>query len=318
MAQDVASFYHGKTLDIVLPDYPGGSYDNNARMVANTIGKYIPGNPNVILQYVGTANSIPAANYVYNVAPKDGSVIWAGTRLAPFEPLFGDTNARYDVTKVRWLGSTASEVGVVIVWHTAPQQTAEDLFRIPLTAGITVPGGDTWPYCRMLSHQLIQTKFNLVTGYPSQAPIAVAMENGEVQGSGNWTWADIPASHPDWLSEKKIRVLMQLGLEKDADLPNVPLVMDFAKTDAQREILSVLMGMKQIRHYPFFIPPGVPKDRADALDQAFQKTLKDPEFLAQAKLQHRDSGMATGVEMAHRRSRGPARCRDLIRLACAK
>ncbi|HWG05018.1 MAG TPA: hypothetical protein VG271_08380 [Beijerinckiaceae bacterium] len=310
MAQDVASFYHGKTLDIVLPDYPGGSYDNNARMVANAIGKYIPGNPNVILQYVGTANSIPAANYVYNVAPKDGTVIWAGTRLAPFEPLFGDTNARYDVTKVRWLGSTASEVGVVIVWHTAPQQTAEDLFRIPLTAGATVPGGDTYLYPNALN-QLIQTKFNLVTGYPSQAPIAVAMENGEVQGSGNWTWADIPASHPDWLSEKKIRVLMQLGLEKDRDLPNVPLVMDFAKTDDQREILSVLMGMKKFG-YPFFIPPGVPKDRADALDQAFQKTLKDPEFLAQAKLQHRDSGMATGVEMAPAIAKAYAMSPDLI------
>jgi tripartite-type tricarboxylate transporter receptor subunit TctC len=295
-AQSVADFYKGKTLNIVLPDYPGGSYDNNARMVASTIGKYIPGHPGVNLQYVGTANSIPAANYAYNVAPKDGTVIWAGTRLAPFEPLFGDKNARFDVHKVRWLGSTASETGVVIVWHTAPHHTAADLFTTPLTAGATVPSGDTYLYPNALN-QLLHTKFHLITGYPSQAPIALAMQNGEVQGSGNWSWSDIPASHPDWLKDKKIRVLMQLGLTKDPDLPEVPLVMDYARTDEQKQILSVLMGMKQYG-YPFFIPPGVPQDRSDALYQAFQATMRDPDFLAQAKVQHREKGMAPGVEVA--------------------
>lgn len=295
-AQTVEAFYKGKTVNIVMPNYPGGSYDNNARMVAATLGKYIPGHPNVTLQYVGAENSIPAANYAYNVAPKDGTAIWAGTRLAPFEPLFGDPNARYDVSKVRWLGSTASDTGVVIVWHTAPHKTVDDLFTIPLAAGATVPGGDTYLYPNALN-QLIKTKFNLITGYVSQAPIALAMENGEVQGSGNWSWSDIPANHPDWLSQNKVRVLLQLGLKKAPDLPDVPLVMDYAKTDEQKQILGVLIGMKQYG-YPFFIPPGVPKDRSDALYDAFQQTMRDPDFLAQAKKQHRDIGMASGVEMA--------------------
>jgi tripartite-type tricarboxylate transporter receptor subunit TctC len=294
-AQDVAEFYRGKTLNIVLGVAPGGGYDQNARLVSRVIGKYIPGNPQVIVQYLGTANSLPAANHVYNIAPKDGTAIWAGTRLAPYEPLWGNSNAKFDVTKLRWLGSTASDNGVVVVWHTAPHKTAEDLFKTELVTGATAPGGDTYLYPNALN-KLIGTKFKLVSGYPNQAPIALAMERGEVEGSGNWSWSSIGLAYPQWITEKKVRILMQLGLEKHRDLPDVPLVMDYAKTDEQREILRILMGMKKFS-YPFFIPPGVPKDRADALDQAFQKMLKDPEFVAEAKQQNRDAGSATGAEM---------------------
>jgi tripartite-type tricarboxylate transporter receptor subunit TctC len=294
-AQSVADFYKGKTLTIVLGVDPGGTYDNSARLVSRFMGKYIPGNPNIVIQYMTGVNAVPAANYVYNIAPHDGTAIWAGTRLAPFEPLFGNPNARFDVSKLRWMGSTASEVGVVIAWHTAPVQTTADLFEKELIVGATIPSGDTYLYPNALN-KLLGTKFKMVSGYSSQEPIGIAMEKGEVQGSGNWSWSGIPAFHPDWLSEKKIRVLMQLGLRKHPDLPDVPLVMDYARTDEQKQILSILMGMKQFG-YPFFVPPGVPAERADALVKAFADTLHDPEFLAEAKKQKRDAGMATGEEM---------------------
>jgi hypothetical protein len=294
-AQSVADFYRGKTLTIVLGVDPGGTYDASARMVARSLGKHIPGEPNVVIQYMTGVNAVPAANYVYNIAPHDGSVIWGGTRLAPFEPLFGNANARFDVTKVRWLGSTASETGVVIAWKDAPVQTTDDLFDKELIVGATIPSGDTYLYPNALN-KLLGTKFKMVSGYSSQEPIGIAMEKGEVQGSGNWSWSGIPVFHADWLSEKKIHVLMQLGLVKHPDLPDTPLVMDYAKTPEQTQILSVLMGMKQFG-YPFFSPPGVPDDRASAIDKAFGELFHDPEFLAEAKRQNRSAGMATGAEM---------------------
>ena len=294
-AQSVEDFYRGKTVSIILGIQPGGGYDLNARLVARHLTNHIPGNPNIVVQYMGGANSVPAANHVYNVSPKDGTVIWAGARLAPYEPLLGNANAKFDVTNLRWLGSTASDHGVVIAWHTAPHQTAADLFQRELLTGATQVTGDTYLYPNALN-KLLGTKFKMVSGYPSQAPIALAMERGEVEGSGNWSWSSLEVSYQHWLKEKKIRVLMQLGLDRHPDLPDVPLVMDYAKTQEQRDILAILMGMKKFG-YPFFIPPGVPKDRADALDLAFQKMLKDPAYLAEAKQQNRDKGMATGAEM---------------------
>ena len=158
-----------------------------------------------------------------------------------------------------------------------------------------MPGGDTHVYPYALN-QLLGTKYKIITGYPSQEPIGLAMERGEVQGSGSWSWSNIPHSHPDWLKEKKISLLFQLGLEKHPELPDVPLPTEFAKTDEQRDILALLMGMKKFG-YPFFIAPGVPKERADALAKAFDEVLEDPEFLAEAKLQGRPYGMARGQEM---------------------
>ncbi len=294
-AQSVADFYRGKTLTIVLGLDPGGTYDASARMVARSIGKYIPGNPNVVIQYMSGVNAVPAANYVYNIAPHDGSTIWGGARLAPFEPLFGNANARFDAAKVRWLGSTASETGVVIAWRDAPVQTTDDLFTKELIVGATIPGGDTYLYPNALN-KLLGTKFKMVSGYSSQEPIGLAMEKGEVQGSGNWSWSGIPVFHADWLADKKIHVLMQLGLRKHPDLPDTPLVMDYAKTPEQTQILSVLMGMKQFG-YPFFSPPGVPEDRAAAIEKAFGDLFHDADFLAEAKRQNRSAGMATGAEM---------------------
>ncbi len=294
--QSVADFYRGKTINIVVGTDAGGTYDQSARMMARGLQRRIPGNPNVTVQNMGGANGIPAFNHVYNVAPRDGTSIGAATRLSPYEPLMGNANARYDVSKLRWLGSTASEVGVSMAWHTAPHKRAEDIFTRELVVGATVPGGDTYVYPYALN-RLLGAKYKIITGYPAQDPIGLAMERGEVQGSGSWSWSNIPHSHADWLKEKKIAILFQLGLEKHPDLPDVPLPTEFAKTDEQRDVLTLLMGMKKFG-YPFFIAPGVPRERADALAKAFDDVLEEPEFLAEAKTQGRPFGMTRGGEMA--------------------
>ena len=282
-AQSVADFYKGKTVTIVVGSDVGGGYDLTARTLAHHLARHIPGQPSVIVQNKPGASSIVAANYVYEIAPKDGTVIAAAQRPIPFQTLFGDTGVRFDVRKMQWLGSTTNELGVVVAWHTAPQQTFADLYKSEMVIGGTGPATDPELDPRAMN-RVLGTKFRIVGGYPGQAQVALAMERGEIQGSGNWSFSDIEKGHPDWLADKKVRLLLQLGLAKSTDpmLQGVPLVFDVARNAEQRSIFQVLMGMKEMGR-PFFLAPGVPKDRADAIRTAFMKTMKDPEFLAEAE-----------------------------------
>jgi tripartite-type tricarboxylate transporter receptor subunit TctC len=301
LAQSVADFYRGKTVSIYTHT-PTGSYDQSARLVARGLSRHLPGNPTVIIRQMLGANSLIAANHIYNVAAQDGTHIWAGARLAPFMSLFGIVeNIRFDITKVHWLGSTASENSVVVASDKAPHRTAADLFRTELVVGATVPGADTYLYPHALN-RIIGTKFKIISGYQSPAPIAIAIQQGEIQGNASWSWSNLVSTFPHLLAEKKVRVLMQLGLEKHPDLPDTPFVMDYAKGSQDREVLELLMGMRQYS-YPFFVGPGVPADRAAALKAAFAATLKDPDFLADARKQGRPIGMATGDEVMKAYSR---------------
>jgi tripartite-type tricarboxylate transporter receptor subunit TctC len=282
-AQQVADFYKGKTITIVVGSDVGGGYDITARTLAHHLPRHIPGAPSIIVQNKPGASSLVAANYVYEIAPKDGTVMAAVQRPVPFQTLFGDAGVRFDVRKMQWLGSTTNELGVAAVWHTAPQQSADDLFKLETVVGGSGPATDPELLPRAMN-SVLGTKFRIVSGYPGQAQIALAMERGEVQGTGNWSFSDIEKGHPDWIRDKKIRILLQLGLTKSAspDLAGVPLVMDIAKTDAQRQVLQILMGMKALGR-PYFVAPEVPKDRVEALRAAFMATMADPEFLDEAK-----------------------------------
>jgi tripartite-type tricarboxylate transporter receptor subunit TctC len=277
----VAEFYKGKTISIVVGSDSGGGYDLNARVLGRHLGRYIPGNPNIIIQNKPGASSLVAANYVYELAPKDGTVIAAVQRPIPFPTLFVDDGARYDVRKIQWLGSTMNELGLVVAWHTAPQQTIADVLKVPMLVGGNGPGTDTEIFARALNNML-GTQFKIVSGYPGQAQIVLAMERGEVQGTANWSWSDIQKGHPDWVRDKKIRLLLQLDLKKSPDLPDVPFIMDLARTDDERQVFQILMGMKALGR-PYFVAPGVPEDRTAALRTAFMQTMTDPEFLAEAK-----------------------------------
>jgi tripartite-type tricarboxylate transporter receptor subunit TctC len=282
-AQSAADFYKGRTVTIVVGSDVGGGYDLTARTLAHHLARHIPGHPGIIVQNKPGASSIVAANYVYEVSPKDGTVIAAVQRPIPFQTLFGDAGVRFDVRKLQWLGSTTNELGVVVAWHTAPQQSVDDLFRFEMVVGGNGPATDTELFPRAMNN-VLGTKFRIVSGYPGQAQIALAMERQEVQGTGNWSFSDIEKGHPDWIADRKIRILLQLGLSKSAspDLRAVPLVMDIAHNESERHVFEILMGMKALGR-PYFVAPGVPKERADALRTAFMATMNDPEFLDEAR-----------------------------------
>jgi tripartite-type tricarboxylate transporter receptor subunit TctC len=282
-AQSVADFYKGKTVTILVGSDVGGGYDLTARTLAHYFSRHLPGHPTVIVQNKPGASSIVATNYVYEIAPKDGTVIAAVQRPIPFQTLFGDAGVRFDVRRMQWLGSTTNELGVVVAWHTAPQQSVDDLFRSEMVVGGTGPATDPELFPRAMN-RVLGTRFRIVSGYPGQAQIALAMERGEIQGSGNWSFSDIEKGHPDWIADRKIRILLQLGLAKSSSpvLRDVPLIMDITRSPAERHVFEILMGMKALGR-PYFVAPGVPRERTDALREAFMATMTDPDFLDEAK-----------------------------------
>jgi tripartite-type tricarboxylate transporter receptor subunit TctC len=296
-AQPAAEFYKGKTISIIVGSDVGGGYDLTARTVARHLGKHIPGRPNIIVENKPGASSIIASNYVYEVAPKDGTVIGAVQRPVPFQILFGDNGVRFDARKMQWIGSTTNEVGVVVAWRTAPQKTYEDLFKTEMIVAGTGPATDPELLPRAMN-SVLGTKFKIVSGYKGQAQMVLAMEREEVQGTGNWSWSDIEKGRSDWVTEKKIRILLQLGLTKSQSplLRDVPAILDIVRTEEQREVFTILMGMKAMGR-PYFVAPGVPKDRTESLRAAFMATMRDPDFLAEAEKTLGQIDPMTGAEM---------------------
>jgi tripartite-type tricarboxylate transporter receptor subunit TctC len=281
-AQSVAQFYAGKSITMVVGSDVGGGYDLTARTVARHLSRHIPGNPAIIVQNRPGAGSILASNYVYEIAPRDGTVIGAVQRPIPFQVLFGDTGVRFDVRKMQWLGSTTNELGVVVAWHTAPQKTFDDVFKTEMIVGGPGPATDPELLPRAMNN-VLGTRFKVVGGYKGQAQVVLAMQREEIHGSGNWSFSDIERGHVDWIRDSKIRILLQLGLTKSKSpmLRDVPSIMDVGRNDEQRAVFRILMGMKAMGR-PFLVAPGVPQDRADALRAAFMDTMRDPNFLAEA------------------------------------
>ena len=291
-AQTVADFYRGNRISIIVGVPPGGNYDLNARTLARHMPRYIPGNPTIIVQNMAGANSMIMSNHVNTIAPKDGTVIGASSRTMPYASLLGMAGARFDVNRLFWLGSTSAETGVTVAWHTAPVKKTEDLFTTELIVGATDPGGDFYLFPHVLN-ATIGTKFKIVPGYGALAPISLAMERGEIQGLGTYNYMSLP---PQWLREKKMVMLLQLGTKRHPDLPDLPLPMDFAKSEEQRQILHVFMSMKAFG-LPFFVAPDVPSERVQALRTAFIETTRDPEFQAEQKQQSREVSPGSGEEM---------------------
>jgi tripartite-type tricarboxylate transporter receptor subunit TctC len=295
--QSVAQFYKGKTINIIVGSDVGGGYDLTARTVARHLARHIPGEPAIVVQNRPGAGSIIASNYVYEIGPRDGTVIGAVQRPIPFQILFGDTGVRFDVRKMQWIGSPTKELGVVVAWHTSPHNSFADVFKTEMIVGGTGPTTDPELFPRAMN-SILGTKFKVVGGYKGQAQMVLAMQREEIHGSGNWSFSDIEKGHPDWLAEKKVRLLLQLGLAKSPNplLRDVPLILDVAPNAEQRSIFQVLMGMKTMGR-PFFIAPGVPKDRADAIRTAFIKTMNDPAFLAEAEKTLGQIDPLSGTEM---------------------
>ena len=280
VAQSPAEFYKGKTVDLYIAYSVGGGYDLYARLLARHLGKHIPGNPLVVPKNMEGAGGLRLANWLYAAAPRDGTAIGATSRSVAFENILGNRAAQYDASKFTWIGSANDEVSVCVSWHTSGVAKFEDALVKELTVGSTGQGDDTYQFPRFVNN-VLGTKFKIITGYPGGNDVSLAMERGEVGGRCGWSWSSVKSIRASWVTEKKINLLMQFSLAKHADLPDVPLVMDLAKTDEQRQMFRLIFA-RQTMGRPFQGPPGMPADRLRALQQAFMDTMKDKDFLAEA------------------------------------
>jgi tripartite-type tricarboxylate transporter receptor subunit TctC len=294
-AQSVADFYKGREVFMEIGYSPGGAYDLYARTIARFLGKHIPGNPTIVPKNLEGAGSLRLANWLYNIAAKDGTEIGTIGRGIAFDPLLGNPGAEFDALKLNWLGSANNEVSVCAAWHTSGITKLEDLYTRPMTVGGTGGGSDTDVFPHVLNG-VLGTKMKVITGYPGGSDVNLAMERGEVQGRCGWSWSSVVATHSDWIAQHKINVLAQLSLSKHPDLPNVPLIMDFAKTPEQQQILKLIFA-RQVMGRPYLAPPGMPQERVKALQQAFMDTMKDPAFLAEAKAQKLEINAVSGPEI---------------------
>ncbi len=281
-AQSPADFYKGRTVDLYVGYSVGGGYDLYARVLARHMGHHIPGNPTIVVKNMEGAGSLRLANWLYRVGAKDGSVIATIGRGTGFDPLLGHQSAQFDATKFTWIGSGNHEVSVCVAYAgSSGVTTFADLRTREMTVGGTGASSDTDQFPRVLNG-VLGTRMKIVSGYPGGNDVVLAMERGEVQGRCGWSWSSVKSTHGAMITEKKLIVLLQLSLQKHPELPDVPLVVDLAKTDEERQILRLIFA-RQVMGRPFLAPPGIPADRADALRKAFMETMTDPEFVAEAE-----------------------------------
>jgi tripartite-type tricarboxylate transporter receptor subunit TctC len=316
--QSVADFYKGKTVRIIVGVSVGSGYDVTARTVQRHLGKHIPGNPTVIVQNQPGAGSMTMVNQLYAQGPFDGTVIGAPFNGLPTTPLLQPQGVRFDPVKMPWVGSTNRETQVSYFWHTAPAKTFADVAKVEMVTGAQAPGTTQYDY-PTLANDVFKMKFKVITGYKSTSAIHLAMEAGEIHGNGATNWTTLLTLNSNWLEKKQVRVVAQWALKKHPDLPDVPLVLDMAKTPADKAAIELAVARLEYGR-PFFLPPGVPEDRVQALRRAFDATMKDPEFLADAKKQKLEIDPLTGEQVnavIERVSKTPAEVAERVRKALA-
>ena len=294
-AQPLEEFYKGNRVTINIGYTPGGVYDIYARTIARHLGKHIPGWPAVVPVNMPGAGSMKAANYIYAQAPKDGTHIAVFARGIAMQPLLDTTGVQFEATKLNWLGSPASEVSVVFSWHTKPFKTFADLKAREMVVPATGTGADSAIFTYVMNG-VLGTRFKVVTGYPGAAETMLSIERGETDGSAATSWGNFATAKADWIRDKKVNIVLQLAMRKLPLLGDVPLIMDLATNDEDRKVLELIF-VRQSMSYPFVAPPDVPPTRLRALQRAFELTMNDPEFLADAKQQKLDIDPVGGDEI---------------------
>lgn len=296
-ADAVAEFYRGKTVDLVIGYTVGGAYDVYARLLAQHLGRHLPGNPQVVPRNMAGAGSMQAANWLYAVAPKDGTVLATVSRGVGTDTLLQTPGARFEADRFTWIGSANNEVGVCVSWHTSGIASFNDLKERELIIGASGMGDATGQFPKAFN-AVLGTKFKIVVGYPGGNDITLAIERGEVQGRCDWSWGgSVKPSRPHWLAERRINVLLQVALDKHPDLPHVPLAVDLAANDEQRQIIR-LLSARQVMGRPFLAPPAVPAERVVALQKAFMDALKSKELLAEATKARLEINPVSGPDLA--------------------
>ena len=281
-AQSVAEFYKSNQVTIMVGFGVGNIYDTMTRTVTRHIGKHIPGNPTVITVNRPGAGSLTAANQVFNTSPRDGTVLGVFNRSIPTEPLLGQSAAaKFDATKFTWIGNVGNEVSVCVTAQRTGARTWNDLVSKPMSFAASSPSADTGVYPLLLNN-MFGAKLKLITGYQGGADMTLALERGEVDGRCGWSLAGIKIGRPTWLKDGQVNIPVQLGLRGSPELAGIPTIMDMAKTEQQRRILKLILSRQELA-YSFAAPPELPDDRTKALRTAFDLTMKDRDFLAEAE-----------------------------------
>jgi tripartite-type tricarboxylate transporter receptor subunit TctC len=293
-AQSSGDFYKGKQIDIIVGSLAGGGYDQYARVLARYMPAHIPGNPQIVVKNNPGGGGRAAMNQVYNVSAKDGTVMGITTRNVTWDPLYGE-QVTFDPTKLSWLGSLNSDTSLCVVWHTTPHKTLDAMKTNEVLMGSGGPTISDSVHVKVLN-QIAKTKMKLVLGYKGSTDVHLAMERGEVQGRCGLTWGSIQARYGHWMAEKKISLVAQFALNKNPELPDVPFIMDLAQTTEQKQMIELLLAANEMGR-PFFLPPGVPKDRIQTLQNALVATAKDPKFIAEADKQGMELQLMTGDEV---------------------
>jgi tripartite-type tricarboxylate transporter receptor subunit TctC len=276
-AQSVADFYKNQSINILIAGTPGGGFDTASRTMAAHFGKFIPGNPRVMAQNMPGGGGLVAGNYLYNVAPKDGTVIAYVGPIAVDPLLNPGGNAKFEATKFNWIGSLGNTHSMLALWHTAPAKTAEDLFKVETIVAGTGAASTTDIFPKVMN-AVLGTKFKLITGYQGSRETYVAIERGEAHGRFS-SIDSIITSVPQLLEEKKLLIVLQASLKRHPDYPDVPTALDLAKTAEQKQAMNFLFAPSEAGR-PIAAPPGLPVERVKALRDGFAKMIADPAFKA--------------------------------------
>ena len=289
-----ADFYAGRQITLIVGSSAGGGYDVIARLMARHLGRLIPGNPAIVPQNMPGAASLAATNYLYNQAPKDGTALGAVQRNTLLAKIVNPKGVQFEVDKLNWIGSLNTETGLVVANAGTPHKTAKDLLTTELIVG--AQAGSDPEVSPTLYRELLGMKFKIVSGYPGSNEVILAMERGEVQGTGDWGYSSLKAMRPSWLPDKRVKVLMQGAPTKLPQFPDVPLPMEFATNDVDRKVLELYFTQKTMAR-PVIAPPGLPADRVATLRRAFEMLASDAAFLADAERSKQDIDIVPGAKV---------------------
>jgi tripartite-type tricarboxylate transporter receptor subunit TctC len=295
-AAQTSEFYRGKQITILVAGTAGGGIDIGARQVARHLGKHIAGNPAIVAQLMPGAGGIRMIDHMNKVAPKDGTVIGIVPPGPIIEPLIGKRQASYAMTDFVSIGAMTKEVSLCISWGASKFKTIDDAMKNQMVVAGTGAGSspDIYP---VVLNEVLHTRFKVITGYQGSQETIIAIERTEVDGRCGWGWSSLKSTKPDWIRDKKINILLQLALEKNPDFPDVPLVMDLVKDEADKQLLTLLFGPLAINK-PFFGPPGMALERTAELRKAFAQAMQDPELRAEVvKMTGEDLEPTSGEDM---------------------
>jgi tripartite-type tricarboxylate transporter receptor subunit TctC len=273
-------YFRGKTITIINSTGNSGSYFSLAQAVSRHMPKYIEGGPTIIVKSMPGGGNVVATNFMFNAAPKDGTHIATINNSIPLHQVINGQGVQYDASKFNWLGSTGTYNSVAYVWHSAGVKSVQDLFTREVLLGGTGPGSSIVIYPAAMN-KILGTKFKFILGYRATHEIDLAMERGEVEARTG-SYSGLRAEHPEWFTQKKVDIILQIGSKRDPELPDVPLLTELGRTDTEREILKLISSPISLGR-PYLAPPGLPGVRLATLRRAFMSTLRDPGFLDEAK-----------------------------------